>query len=107
MEPVTIVLRRMWVADRYIDHELLLLTLLSLSHTMLITCTCCDDQIKGTQDKDFSYSFSDSHSDGCRTAVSHTVVSLTLLSHSLLFLELTAAMHVVLLLVASGDVSQR
>jgi hypothetical protein len=24
---------------------------------MLITCTCCDDQIKGTQDKDFSYSF--------------------------------------------------
>ena len=30
------------------------------SHTMLITCTCCDDQIKGTQDKDFSYSFSDS-----------------------------------------------
>ena len=30
------------------------------SHTILITCTCCDDQIKGTQDKDFSYSFSDS-----------------------------------------------
>ena len=30
------------------------------SHTLLITCTCCDDPIKGTQDKDFSYSFSDS-----------------------------------------------
>ena len=27
------------------------------SHTMLITCTCCDEN-KGTQDKDFSYSFS-------------------------------------------------
>ena len=33
---------------------------LTHSHTLLITCTCCDDQIKGTQDKDFSYSFSDS-----------------------------------------------
>ena len=30
------------------------------THTLLITCTCCYDQIKGTQDKDFSYSFSDS-----------------------------------------------
>ena len=30
------------------------------SHTLLITCTCCYDEIKGTQDKDFSYSFSDS-----------------------------------------------
>ena len=30
------------------------------SHTLLITCTCCYDQIKGTQDKDLSYSFSDS-----------------------------------------------
>ena len=28
------------------------------SHTMLITCTCCYDLTKGTQDKDFSYSFS-------------------------------------------------
>ena len=25
---------------------------------MLITCTCCYDLTKGTQDKDFSYSFS-------------------------------------------------
>ena len=33
---------------------------LTHSHTLLITCTCCYDQIKGTQDKDFSYSFSDS-----------------------------------------------
>ena len=36
------------------------------SHTLLITCTWCYDQIKGAQDKDFSYSFSDSlsvHSD--------------------------------------------
>ena len=32
------------------------------SHTLLITGTCCYEQIKGTQDKDFSYSFSDSHS---------------------------------------------
>ena len=32
----------------------------SLSHTVLITCTCCYDLTKGTQDKDFSYSFSDS-----------------------------------------------
>ena len=39
----------------------LLHEVLSLSHTtLLITCTCCYDQIKGTQDKDFSYSFSDS-----------------------------------------------
>ena len=30
------------------------------SHTLLITCTCCYDLTKGTQDKDFSYSFSDS-----------------------------------------------
>ena len=29
----------------------------SHSHTMLITCTSCDDLTKGTQDKDFSYSF--------------------------------------------------
>ena len=36
------------------------------SHTLPITCTCCYDQIKGTQDKDFSYSFSDSLSGfGC------------------------------------------
>ena len=27
---------------------------------LLITCTCCYDQIKGTQDKDFSHSFFDS-----------------------------------------------
>ena len=27
---------------------------------MLITCTCCYDLTKGTQDKDFSYSFFDS-----------------------------------------------
>ena len=27
-------------------------------HTLLITCTCCYDLTKGTQDKDFSYSFS-------------------------------------------------
>ena len=33
---------------------------LTHSLTLLITCTCCYDQIKGTQDKDFSYSFSDS-----------------------------------------------
>ena len=32
------------------------------SHTLLITCTCCYDEIKGTQDQDFSCSFSDSHS---------------------------------------------
>ena len=30
------------------------------SHTLLITCTCCYGQIEGTQDKDFSCSFSDS-----------------------------------------------
>ena len=28
------------------------------SHTVLNTCTCCYDLTKGTQDKDFSYSFS-------------------------------------------------
>ena len=33
---------------------------LTHSHTLLITCTCCYDQIKRTQDKDFSCSFSDS-----------------------------------------------
>ena len=33
---------------------------LTHSYTLLITCTCCYDQTKGTQDKDFSYSFSDS-----------------------------------------------
>ena len=30
------------------------------SHKILITCTCCYDLTKGTQDKDFSYSFFDS-----------------------------------------------
>ena len=30
------------------------------SHTHLITCTCCYDETKGTQDQDFSCSFSDS-----------------------------------------------
>ena len=33
---------------------------LTHSHTLLITCTCCYDQIKGTQDNDFSDSFFDS-----------------------------------------------
>ena len=33
---------------------------LTHSHTLLITCTCCVDLTKGTQDKDFSYSFFDS-----------------------------------------------
>ena len=33
---------------------------LTHSHTLLITGTYCYDQIKGTQDTDFSYSFSDS-----------------------------------------------
>ena len=32
--------------------------LLTHSHTLLITCTCCVDLTKGAQDKDFSYSFS-------------------------------------------------
>ena len=31
---------------------------LTHSHTLLITCTCCYDEIKGTQDQDFSCSFS-------------------------------------------------
>ena len=30
------------------------------SHTLLITCTCCYGEIKGTPDQDFSCSFSDS-----------------------------------------------
>ena len=34
-------------------------------HTMLVTCTCCYDLTKGTQDKDFSYSLSDSLSRLC------------------------------------------
>ena len=33
---------------------------LTHSHTILVTCTCCYDLTKGTQDKDFSYSFFDS-----------------------------------------------
>ena len=32
------------------------------SHTLIIICTCCCDGIKGIQDQDFSYSFSDSPS---------------------------------------------
>ena len=32
----------------------------SHTHTLLITCTCCYDEIKGTQDSDFSYSVSHS-----------------------------------------------
>ena len=40
---------------------------LTHSLTLLITCTCCYDQIKGTQDKDFSYSFSDSLSLCCHS----------------------------------------
>ena len=45
--------------------------ILSLCHTLthsltlLITCTCCYDLAKGTQDKHFSYSFSDSVSLSC------------------------------------------
>ena len=35
-------------------------TVLSLTLSHSVTCTCCYDQIKGTQDRDFSYSFSDS-----------------------------------------------
>ena len=36
----------------------------SLTHslTLLITGTCCYDEIKGTKDQDFSCTFSDSHS---------------------------------------------
>ena len=33
---------------------------ITYSHTLLITCTCCYDEIKGTKDQDFSCSFSDS-----------------------------------------------
>ena len=52
------------------------------SHTLLITCTCCYDQIKGTQDKDFSYSFSDSLS-LCKSHFSETHLSLFWSSHNL------------------------
>ena len=38
----------------------LILSLRTHSHTLLITCTRCYDEIKGTQDNDSSYSFSDS-----------------------------------------------
>ena len=38
------------------------------SHTLSITCTWCHDEIKGTQDKDFSCSFSDSLSLSLRSA---------------------------------------
>ena len=34
--------------------------MLSLLSEILITCTCCYDESKGTQDQDFSCSFSDS-----------------------------------------------
>ena len=33
--------------------------------TLPITCTCCYNEIKGTQDKDFTLSFADSLSHGC------------------------------------------
>ena len=46
---------------------------LTHSHTILITCTCCYDLTKGPQDKDFSYSFSDS--------LTHTL-TYTLSAHS-------------------------
>ena len=49
-----------------LTHSLILSLL--LSHTLLITCTCCYDQIKGTQDRDFSYSFCDSLSPSLRIA---------------------------------------
>ena len=43
-------------------HSLTLSLTLSYNHThtLLIACTCCHDEIKGTQDQDFSCSFSDS-----------------------------------------------
>ena len=41
---------------------------LTHSHTLLITCTCYDE-IKGTQDQDFSYLFSDSLSLSCLTVL--------------------------------------
>ena len=47
----------------------------SHSHTLPITCTCCYDEIKGTQDQDlFSSSFSDSHS---HTSLTHMLITCT------------------------------
>ena len=46
---------------RIVSLKISLSLYVSLSlYPLLITCTCCYDQTKGTQDKDFSYSFSDS-----------------------------------------------
>ena len=56
----------------------------SHNHTLLITCACFYDLTKGTQDKDFSYSFSDSLS----VLLFHC--SFTVLSHYFL---LTALSH--------------
>ena len=49
------------------------------SHTLLITCTFCYDLTKGTQDKDFSYSFSDSLSRYFILTPAHTPYHLYLL----------------------------
>ena len=59
--PVTMIIWLGWRIPR-LDHASLHSHnhTLTHSHTLLITCTCCYDQIKGTQDKDFSFSFPDS-----------------------------------------------
>ena len=48
----------LWSNQRNSRQRFLLLILDSLSHTR--TCACCCGLTKGTQDRDFSYSFSDS-----------------------------------------------
>ena len=44
-------------------------------HTLHIICTCCYDELKGTQDQDpFACSFSDFHTAVSDAAVSHTAI---------------------------------
>ena len=57
--------------------------------TVLVTCTCCYDLTKGTQDRDFSDSFFDSLSDRSKelkTKISHT--HSLILSHTVLIATL-------------------
>ena len=57
----------------------------SYSHpyTLPITCTCCYDLSKGTQDKDFSYSFFDSLSGFCFSLTSDEYSSSSMLLYTL------------------------
>ena len=57
---------------------------LTHSHTLLITCTCCCDETKGTQDQHFACSFSDSLSSSLSPSVFSDSLSSSVLQKMIL-----------------------